>query len=352
MARQNIRLKDISEKSGYSVSAVSKALLGKADIGEETREHIIGIARDMGYRPNSMARFLRLGKSNLIGVVIPDNSNPYYSVILKEIENTAMQRGFTSIFANTNEDSRLEAKVLETFTSLSVDGIVAIPAFLENYAKVDVPVIFVSRFPYRPLSRKGLPAVPYAVNQDFSYVISDDFSGQRLAAGHLIRTCGGNVHIMLGIRRAKLTAAIKDSIRLDGFCQALRDASLPFSPKQARWGTQTVQATYEATAELCRTAERPFGICLYNDRVAVGALRAIHDAGLSVPADVGLVGFDDLEFSGYTTPPLTTVHSAKDSMGSQAMVQLITQMQAPREKRQVSQSLLKPYLVERESSRA
>lgn len=345
-----IRLKDISEKSGYSVSTVSKALLGKADIGEETREQVISIAREMGYKPNSMARYLRLGQTNLIGIIIPDNRNPYYSLILKEIETIARENGYTTIIATADEDEELERTVLDTMLSLSVDGIIAVPAYLDNYTDVTVPTIFISRFPYRAVSRRELVNISYEVNHDYSYVVNDDYYGQKLAAAHLMDIHGDNVHLMLGVREGHCSTIIKDSIRLDGFYDALMERLLPFDPDKVLWRSDTIQSTYESTLALCGRAKLPFGICLYNDRVALGAIRAIHDLGLRIPQDVAVIGFDDLEFSAYSTPRLSTVRSAKFSMGSHATLQLVKMLGQPTDEPQIVHTALQPDLIVRESS--
>ncbi len=350
MAKHTIRLKDISKQSGFSVSTVSKALLGKADIGEETRKQVISIARDMGYKPNSMARYLRLGQTNLIGIIIPDNRNPYYSLILKEIENIARQHGYITIIANADEEEELERTVLDTLLSLSVDGIIAVPAYLDNYADVTVPTIFISRFPYRAVSRKELVKTKYEVNRDHSYVVNDDYYGQKLAAAHLMDSHGNNVYLMLGSIDSICSTVIKDSIRLDGYYDALMERMLPFDPDKILLHSETIQSTYESTLALCRRATPPFGICLYNDRVALGAIRAIHDCGLRIPQDVSVIGFDDLEFSSYSTPRLSTIRSAKFSMGSHATLQLIKMLGQETDEPQIVHTALQPDLIVRESS--
>lgn len=350
MAKQMIRLKDISAKSGHSISTVSKALLGKTDIGEETRARIISIARAMGYKPNSMARYLRLGQTNLIGIIIPDNRNPYYSLILKEIENIARQHGYITIIMNADEEEKLERTVLNTLLSLSVDGIIAVPAYLDNYADVTVPTIFISRFPYRAVGRTELVNIEYEVNSEYSYVVNDDYYGQKLAAAHLMDTHGDNVYIMLGVDKGNCSSVIKDSIRLDGFYDALMERMLPFDPKKVLWNSETIQSTYDSTLTLCRHATPPFGICLYNDRVALGAIRAIHDSGLRIPQDVSVIGFDDLEFSAYCTPRLSTIRSAKFSMGSHATLQLTRILAHPTDDSQIVHTTLQPDLIVRQSS--
>ena len=143
-----VRLIDIAQAAGVSVSAVSKALGNSSELPQATKDRILDYANRLGYRPNFTARSLRLGRSNLLGVLIPDITNAYYASILKGIEAKARSYGFTTIITITNEDSEIEKNTLDAFLSVPVDGILSVPIDLNNYAPLEIPLVLLSRYPF------------------------------------------------------------------------------------------------------------------------------------------------------------------------------------------------------------
>jgi len=226
MAHQHVRLVDIASRAGVSISAVSKALQDKSEIAPETKERIMAIAKEMGYQPNTMARSLRLGRSDLIGVIIPDNTNPYYSYILKGIEEKAKENGFTIIITNTMEDAETERQSIHTIVGSSVAGILAVPVNLKNYKDLSTPVLFLSRFPYREYSGYNKNNIPVWEQQ--SYILSDDFEGQRIATEHLIDKGLRDIYLCLDTNSLDTVRGVKTRIRLEGYRNALEIAGIPY----------------------------------------------------------------------------------------------------------------------------
>lgn len=337
-----VTLKDVSKKAGVSVSAVSKALKDSPEIGEETKARIISIANEMNYHPNTSARSLRLGKTNRIGVILPNNSYSYNQV-LNGISEVALQNDFVVVTVSIADDPQREKKAIDGLISMPVDGILAVPIHLDNYDHVSVPVVFMSRYPYRDsdsfFSRR--------IND--SFVITDDYSGQRLATRELIRTCGEKLFILLGSDDTDSVAGMKESIRLNGYKDELNASGIPFDAGRVERRIITLEDGYKAASMICKKAEPPFGICVTNDFVAIGVIRAAVENGLRIPEDVKIVGFDDFDFSGSLNPPLTTIHCSRFSLGSYATQNIISQIRSHLGSRAVH-TILQPQLIKRQSS--
>lgn len=345
--KQTIRLIDIAKAAGVSVSSVSKALKNSDEIPPATREKIMNVARELGYRPNFTARSLRLGRTNLLGILIPDNTNSYYSTILKGIESKARSFGLSTIIANTNENAEEEKNVLNTFLSLPVDGLLSIPVHLDNYKNIKIPLVYISRY---PLNHQGALFDSQAAVADSNYVLCNDSQGQFLAARHLI-DCGlRQIYLFLGEQSASTVAGVKSQLRLSGFKQALSESGYPFQPSQVLYQINNCENAYQAASVLCETAVLPFGICLTNDMTAPGAISAINKHNLRIPEDVQLVGYDNIDLSQFFTPSLTTVHLAKQSMGENG-VTLINDIISKNTPAQAKiHTVFEPFLVTRDST--
>lgn len=348
MTKENgikVRLVDIAAAAGVSASAVSKALKNSPEIPPATRKKILDTANALGYRPNFIARSLRLGRTNLLGILIPDNTNPYYSCILKGIETKGRALGFTTIIANTNENADDEADALSTFQSLPVDGILTVPVSFENYAAVTTPLVFLSRYPL-PKTHSSQDA-----GSDNNYVMSDDRKGQYLAVSHLIECGIRDIYIFLDESDSRFVSGAKTQIRLSGFQSALADAGYKFDKTHVIYQISTFEAAFRAVSELCVRAKPPFGICLTNDAVAIGALNAIHACNLRIPEDVQVVGYDDIDLSQFLVPPLTTVHSAKQSIGETGVSLIRDIINSESQQRAKAHMVFEPFLVQRSSTK-
>ncbi len=336
---RNVRLIDIAKKAGVSVSAVSKSLLNKDDIGEETKSKILKIAAEMGYSPNNIARSLRSGKTSLLGVIIPDNTNPYYSLIIKGIEEEAKEHFFTTIITNMYENAKMESNAIKSLLSLPVDGLLSVPYQLESYRNVDIPIMFLSRFPYHDFQGNKRNKV------ECNYIISDDYEGQRLATSYLIEHGKYNIYALLDDNNTKYIKGVKTLIRLEGYRDALADAGIEYDGSKIFFGINTIEKAYATVKNICTSATKPFGMLLTNDYVSIGALRGIQDSGQCIPTDVDIVGYDDIELAPYLSTSLTTVHSAKYTIGKQAAFQIINLINQKNQSQQKFSIILKPYLV-------
>lgn len=342
MTNNTVRLKDIAELAGVSVSAVSKALKGSPEIGAETRDRIQKIAAEHGFQPNSSARSLRLGKTLRLGVILPGYTN-VYNGMLKGIEDSAKANNYTTIVMNSQDIAQNEQEALAALLAMPVDGIISVPISLANYATVTVPTIFISRYPYRDFSGTEQASTQH------SYVITDDYEGQRLAVRHLLSCCGANHYVLLGSSDLQSVAGIKEHIRLDSYRAEMEASGLTYDESRVFFDVTSLEAGYEAGMQICRAAKAPFGICATNDYIAIGVMRAIDACDLRIPEDVSIIGYDDFELCTYLNPPLTTVHCSKYSIGKYSVQQMMDMMKAS-DKGKVIQTVLKPQLIIRSST--
>lgn len=338
---KTVRLSDIANKAGVSVSAVSKTLNGSSEIPAATQERIMAIARELNYHPNFSARSLRLGKSRIIGVIIPNNDFSYNQV-LTGISKALQDTDYTPIFISTKDDPEYEKAAIKKLLSIPVDGILSVPVSMDSYKKVLVPVVFMSRYPYRDTKTGKIRKT------DDNYVITDDYEGQKLATSKLIDICGENIYILLGSDNLKTVAGIKEHIRLCGYRQALEERSIPFNPDRVFWNTTSLENACRITEEVYKITSPPFGLMVANDYFAIGVINSLTRHGLNIPKQVKIIGFDDLEMAAYLTPPLSTIHCSRYTLGTCAIQHMLSIIQ--NKNREAIQTIFQPEYKARSST--
>lgn len=337
----NVRLADIAKRAGVSVSAVSKALSGSTELRADTRERICALAREMGYGPAAPA-----AESKLLGVVLPNMDNPYYASILQGITEGAREYGYTSVVAASQDSVREEEAALRHLTALPIQGLLAVPVRVDSYAAITQPTVLLSRFPYRELT--ATRAFPVAAGS-YSYIVCDDCEGQRLAARALLDHGLREIYLLLGAAGSENADAYKTYARLEGYQQALSEGDIPYDARRVRFDVTTPRECYAAVRSICREASAfPIGICVTNDYAALGAIAAVRDCGRSIPEDVALVGYDDIEQSAFFSPPLTTVHLPNKEIGRYGIRHLHEVLQGG--PRTGLSTILLPYLQPRQST--
>jgi LacI family transcriptional regulator len=333
-----VTLKDLAQKAGVSPSTVSKALLDKEDIGEYTKQQIRALAAHYNYTPNSIARSLRTRTTMVLGVIIPDNTNPYFAQLIKGIEDTARRMHYSVIVLNTDEKNEAERACVKALLNLMVAGILAVPINAANYEKIPIPLIFLSRKPGRlDLSRS-------------SYVVNDDFKGAFLAAEHLIKRGYRQLFYVNGPKTVALAVQ-----RMEGFEAAILDAGLKFDPQRILFGHLTTKDGYRSLSKLLKLAvpDQPIGILCFSDHVAIGLLAAVRDARLRIPEQIGIVGYDDIEILQFLDTPLTTIRQARYAMGVKGVDLLLGLIEDNNRGEQVEighyQVIMEPELIVRSS---
>jgi|SRR5690554_534882 len=313
MVRILTTIKDIARQVGVSPSVVSRALNNKYGVKESTREKITRAAKEMGYYPNAAARSLVTRKTETIGVMMADISEPYYSQIIKGMEFMASETGYTLLFSNSYE-SLEHSKVLQKMVDAErVDGMIIVGSNIKEKN-------YISR-----LVERGTPFV--LVERNFSdprinCLWVDNVKGGYLGTRYLIDK--GHVRIAHVAGNLDYQVALD---RLEGYKKALGEAGLTFTEELVASGNFLWQDGYSAMKELLRYQPLCTAVFTANDTMAYGALQAITEKGLAVPEDIVVMGFDNLDFSSLTSPPLTTIGQPRYEMGKEAVKILLSLFQ-------------------------
>lgn len=334
-----IRLKDIAADLGVSAVTVSKVLRGKPDVGEETRQRVLQRVREVNYQPNLLARGLASGKSQTVGLIVPDLLHTFFAEFAKGLKAGLRKRGYQLILASAEEEPELEREEIDTLLARGVDALLLATCQPEGDALaslfgVRVPCVLVDR----ALPGSGRP-----------FVGTDDVAAGRLATAHLLG---------LGRRRIAHIAGEEFSTgrdRLAGYREAL--AAVGIEPRQewvlsrSRLEEAGDRIGEAAMAELLALPERPEAVFCYNDLAAMGAVRAVLEAGLRVPEDVALVGCGNLRVSDYLRVPLTSIDQSTAEQGEQA-ARLTVALLSGKAKTPDLQVRVAPKLVARASTGA
>lgn len=331
-----IRLKDIAREMGVSVITVSKALRGKADISDATRQRILKRMKELDYQPNMTARSLATGQSFIVGLIVPDLLNPYFTEFAKSLNSALRRRSYALILASSEDDAEIERSQIRMMLARGVDALLlaSCQSTLQGFFSVhdlSTPLVLVDR-PFPQLRA--------------NFVGTDDYAGGKLATKHLIE-----------IGRKRLAYIGSPDIspaanRYRGFRHVLRDHDIELRHDlvlAGSGGEETADKTgYDLMTTLLMLKSRPNGVFCHNDVVAIGAMKAAQDAGFSIPGDIAFVGFDNVNYSNYLPIPLTSVDQSTAALGETA-AQLALAI-VDKEVDQPSNILLVPTLVVREST--
>jgi len=344
-----VTVRDISRESGFSVGTVS-IVLNDAPlaryISDKTKQHIKEVASRLGYSPNQFARSLRGSRSHTIGVMVVDVTDPFCTLLLRGIEATLYQTSYLSIFADAHNDPSRFERYLEMMMQRRVEGLIVIA----NWLVVDINLL-------SDLEKHRIPTVIVAreLQADaISSVVVDNEEGAWKAIEHLYELGHREIAYIRGPK------ALGDSqLRWNGVRAFARSAKLTIDPKlvveipnvaDPNHGFDTAM---KLTEELLKGKRRFTALMAYDDLTALGAMRALAKAGIKVPEQCSVIGFDDVAPAAFSSTPLTTVRQPMETMGSTA-VDIVTQaIKAKIEKREfeLTHKKLTPELVVRQSTR-
>jgi LacI family transcriptional regulator len=331
-----ITLNDIAKRSGFSISTVSRVLNKKTKkyrISAEVEQIVLKAAAELNYRPNQLARGLRLKKTQTIGLVAPDISNPFFASIIKTIQTEAHKMGYSLLVCDSDEGMELEIEHTHLLSSKGIDGLIVMPvgqefAHFQDMINGGIPVVMLDR------SFDGLNA---------SKVVIDNRGGAFEAVEHLIAHGHTRIAIIQGLPDTYTSHG-----RLQGYLEALAAHGIPSDQSLVVGKDFRKENGYIETKFLLRSAHPPTAIFTTSDLITLGALQAISEEGLDIPAAISLVAFDDLESAEFFRCPITAIAQPKETMGEMAVKLLIDQMRNPgtSETRTI---MLKPTLVARTS---
>jgi LacI family transcriptional regulator len=283
---------DVARKAGVSVSTAARVLSGSGYAAEDTRQLVLGAARELGYVPNQIARSLRTKQTRTVGLLIGDVENSFYSVIARNVEAVAKEAGYHVVLCNSDDDPDIEREYLRVLEEMSVAALIVTPTsrnrlHLKRLIAKGIVIVQVDR------KVNGLGA---------DAVLVDNEAGAASAVAHLIEAG----HTKIGIITGELDLDTA-SQRLAGYQRALREGGIPIRPSLMRSASFHREHAIEDATALIRARPTPTAIFAANNILAEGTLIALEQQGMRVPRDVSVVAFDDVQWMSIVEPPVTTV---------------------------------------------
>lgn len=332
--KKNATIKDIAKELGLSATAVSRALNNRGGISEETRQKVIEVAKKLNYKPNIVAKSLKLNKTKTIGVVVADSSQYFFAKVIKGIENTATKEGYNIILCNTDSDAEKEKKAINVLINKRIDGIVLASSMLTKTEHI------------RYLNDTGVPYIFLIRRSEYEgadYVVNDNVLGAYLMTSYLLRAGEGKIHFL---NMTEGSPSSKD--RLDGYLKALEEKGMTCDPSLIHYMKPEVEDGYAVMRQILDKGEKVETVFCGCDVISVGAMEAIFERGYRIPEDIRVAGYDDIDFSAYLRTPLTTVSQPKYTIGSLGVETLLNKIRNKTE--EVQHVILKPSLVIRQST--
>lgn len=318
-----LTIADIARRAGVSKATVSRVLNDRREgVGEETRERVRAVLIETGFRPATAARCLSTGESRAIGIIIPDIANPFYPQLVGGAEEALAEAGYHLFLCNARGDVDREAAYVDALIDRRVDGVMidsagsALDGHLDRLTEAGVPVVLLDRVVGGRTTRPG--------------VFVDNEAGARDAIRYLL--AGGNRRLLFINGPAHLSQSVE---RLAGARRAIAEAGI--DPENVRLlnGDFTLEGGCRLVEELLAGGRRDFdAIFAANDLTALGALRALRRAGVAVPEEVEVIGFDDIETSRIVDPPLTTVSQPTREMGAEGAALMLRLIAGRRPRRE------------------
>ena len=295
-------LKDIAARLGVSIATVSRALRNSPEIGLEMQQRVKDLAKQLNYRPNPFARSLRREAPKIIGVVVPNLVTHFYSAVLDGIEEEATKQGYSIISANSHEDCVAEAKAVDNFIDMHVEGIIACLAqnttdysHFEEIADMGIPLVFFGRT---------------CMSDKFSIVTANGDEAAQMATEHLIKTGSRRIAFIGGPNHIDMVKR-----RKHGYLEALREHRIPIDREVVICDKIDYDTALNNTLELLSRPNRPDAILAFNDIITFAAFAAIRQLKLNIPGDVALIGFSDDVHTEYVTPRMSVIADRSHQMG-------------------------------------
>lgn len=335
MRRTMATIQDVARHAGVSIATVSRVLNGTAIVNAATAERVRASMQALQYRPSRAARNLRANRSRIIGLLVADIRNPFATTLVQAVEDVAQHNGYSLILCNSGEDPQRERRYIEVLCAEQVAGAIIMPT-RERQTGLGL------------LHEQGIPVVAVdrrVRDSDIDAILGDNVRGAREAVAHLIDNGYRRIGIVTGLQ-----SVTTGRERLLGYRLALQDAGLSRDPELERCGTFTEESGLQLTRELLALRNPIDALFVANNLSTLGALEALHAAGLRAPDDLGLVAYDGMPWSEISAVSLTTVVQPIYELGSTAAMRLFQRMEhgEPLTRQEI---VLAPQLIVRASSR-
>ena len=300
-------LRDVARRAGVASSTISRYLNGSLELPSPTRSRVKAAIAELHYRPNALARSLQAGRSHILGLIVPDLSNPFFTSVADAAVAAAYREGYSILLCATGNDPKREAHYANLLVAGQLDGLIYLGAHRRNAA-------------LETMRRTELPIV--IVDEEIESVAGgrlfvDNRRGGYLATEHLLHLGHRDIAFIGG--EADLLTTVE---RRRGYEDAMLERGLTPQPNRIVLGEYTTEFGARAARELL-TEVAPTGVFAASDVVAIGVLQAVRELGLTIPEDLSLVGFDDIPMAEMLAPPLTTIWQPAQDLGETAVLMLV-----------------------------
>ena len=301
-------IKDVAEKAGVSTATVSHVINNTRYVSEPTKQKVIESMNELNYKPNTIARSLRSNKTKMIGFIVPDISNFFFTGLANYIEDELKTRDYSLFIGNSNESIEDEKKQITKLKSQLIDGLIVAPAvgdhsFLKSLENSkDCPIVFVDR---KPEGFNGLS------------VLADNFNGSYQAVKYLIEKGHEKIGIITGLPGLSTTRE-----RLNGYKKALKDYNIQINTEFIEVGDSRFNTGYELTSKLFKD-KNITALYVTNNLMCVGAMEFLNKHNISIPDEIAIIGFDDYNWASITNPPLSVIKQPIEKIGRTAAKELL-----------------------------
>ncbi|WP_447038722.1 substrate-binding domain-containing protein [Vibrio alginolyticus] len=327
-------MKDIAKLAGVSTSTVSHVINKTRFVSEEISERVNNAAKELNYyAPSALARSLKVNRTKTIGMLVTTSTNPFFGEVVKGVERSCYQKGYSLILCNTEGDNERMRQSINTLLQKRVDGLILMCSSLEG-ERIDV----FERYPDIPVVVMDWGPMLFTSDK----IQDNSLRGGYLAAKYLI-DCG---HTEIGCITGPLIKH-QAQMRYEGYKRAMNEAGLEFNPNWIIESDFECEGGYQAFKKMAQRGALPSSIFVSNDMMAMGVINAANELDIKVPEDLSIIGYDDIHIAKFMSPSLTTIHQPKYRLGQAAVETLVRRLDDKSNDAQVVQ--LEPTLVVRNS---
>lgn len=304
---------DVAKQAGVSVATVSRVLNNSPHVSQRVRHKVLSAVEELNYQPNRTAQRLRAGRSHVIGLIISDIQNPFFTSVVRGIEDVAYQHGYSLVLCNSDEDPEKEKLYVNVMRSEEVAGVILASASeanpqVDDLLAYNIPVVAIDR----EIKDRSIDAV-----------LAANIEGARSAVTHLI----GLGHRHIGFIGLPLTRT-PGKERHAGYLRALREHNLPVTPDFIRISDAKQQGGHDSARDLLASQPGITALFVANNLMTLGALDAIRARGLRIPDELSIIGFDDMPWASLLQPPLTAIAQPTYELGQRAAELLLARLNA------------------------
>jgi DNA-binding LacI/PurR family transcriptional regulator len=307
-------MRDVAQKAGVSIKTVSRVVNKQGEISEDTRQNVLKAINELGYRPSKIARALVTRRTDTIGLLIGDISNPYFSEVSRGVLVAAQEHDYDVFLCNTDFPDTVE-RAVHSLIDHNIDGAIIYPTWdnlewIQQFANQDLPIVLVN--------------VDLEPRPGLAIILTDIKEGARIAVNHLYNQGHRNIGMIAGA-----VAPLDKIKRVQGYREALLANGLPFDSDLLILGLPIIDHGLNASKKLLTAHPEVTAIFCYNDLIAFGAMQGCAELGVRVPDECAIVGYDNIQFSAFVNPPLTSIHVDKYEIGAQAANCLLAMLEEP-----------------------